>query len=31
MMNGISFTLNGREVTYTGSAADRLLDVLRRD
>lgn len=31
MLNAISFTLNGREVTYAGSAADRLLDVLRRD
>ena len=28
-MDGIRFTLNGQEVTYTGSAADRLLDVLR--
>ena len=28
-MDGIHFTLNGREVVYDGSAADRLLDVLR--
>ena len=28
-MDGIRFTLNGREVVYDGSAADRLLDVLR--
>ncbi len=28
-MDGIRFTLNGQEVTYAGSAADRLLDVLR--
>ena len=28
-MDAIRFTLNGREVTYDGSAADRLLDVLR--
>lgn len=28
-MDGIKFTLNGSEVTYSGSAEDRLLDVLR--
>lgn len=28
-MNDIQFTLNGKTVTYAGSAADRLLDVLR--
>ncbi len=28
-MNGICFTLNGAPVTYEGSAADRLLEVLR--
>lgn len=28
-MNDIRFVLNGKEVTYTGSATDRLLDVLR--
>ena len=28
-MNNIQFLLNGKEVTYDGSAADRLLDVLR--
>lgn len=28
-MAGISFTLNGTEKVYDGSAADRLLDVLR--
>ena len=28
-MNEIRFVLNGREVAYGGSAADRLLDVLR--
>jgi carbon-monoxide dehydrogenase small subunit len=28
-MPGITFTLNGEQVTYSGSAADRLLDVLR--
>ena len=28
-MSDIQFTLNGKTVTYTGSAADRLLDVLR--
>lgn len=28
-MDAIQFVLNGREVAYTGSAADRLLDVLR--
>lgn len=28
-MDVIRFTLNGREVSYDGSAADRLLDVLR--
>ena len=28
-MNEIKFMLNGREVAYDGSAADRLLDVLR--
>lgn len=28
-MNEIRFLLNGKEVTYDGSAADRLLDVLR--
>ncbi len=28
-MDGIKFTLNGKEVIYSGSAADRLLDVLR--
>lgn len=28
-MNGIEFVLNGKAVTYEGSAADRLLDVLR--
>ena len=30
-MNDIHFTLNGKEAVYGGSAADRLLDVLRRD
>lgn len=29
MMEGIKFRLNGSEVVYEGSAADRLLDVLR--
>lgn len=28
-MNEIKFVLNGKEVAYEGSAADRLLDVLR--
>lgn len=28
-MDGIKFTLNGEETVYGGSAADRLLDVLR--
>ena len=28
-MDGINFTLNGKGVCYNGSAADRLLDVLR--
>lgn len=28
-MNDIQFTLNGKAVSYAGSAADRLLDVLR--
>ena len=28
-MDVIRFTLNGREVSYDGSAADRLLDILR--
>lgn len=28
-MDAISFTLNGNEVAYEGSAADRLLEVLR--
>lgn len=28
-MSGITFTLNGKAVTYEGSAAERLLDVLR--
>ena len=28
-MNGINFRLNGNEMTYAGSATDRLLDVLR--
>lgn len=28
-MDGIQFCLNGTEVIYEGSAADRLLDVLR--
>lgn len=28
-MDGIKFNLNGKEVVYTGNAADRLLDVLR--
>jgi carbon-monoxide dehydrogenase small subunit len=28
-MDGIKFELNGKAVVYTGSAADRLLDVLR--
>lgn len=28
-MNAIHFTLNGKEVTYDGSANERLLDVLR--
>ena len=28
-MNGIRFRLNGKETCYDGSAADRLLDVLR--
>ena len=28
-MNDITFTLNGKTVSYDGSAADRLLDVLR--
>ena len=28
-MDGIRFVLNGKEVVYNGSAADRLLDVLR--
>lgn len=28
-MDGISFVLNGKEVSYCGSATDRLLDVLR--
>ena len=28
-MSDINFRLNGREVSYSGSAADRLLDVLR--
>lgn len=30
-MDDIRFTLNGKEVTYAGSATDRLLDVLRND
>lgn len=30
-MNEIRFILNGREVAYGGSAADRLLDVLRNE
>lgn len=30
-MEGIVFTLNGEQVAYDGSAADRLLDVLRED
>ncbi len=30
-MDGIIFTLNGKQVTYQGSATDRLLDVLRSD
>ena len=30
-MADIRFTLNGKEVSYGGSAADRLLDVLRDD
>ena len=28
-MNDIQFILNGKTVSYAGSAADRLLDVLR--
>ncbi len=28
-MDAIQFTLNGNEVSYTGGASDRLLDVLR--
>ena len=28
-MNEIQFILNGKPVSYAGSAADRLLDVLR--
>ena len=28
-MDGIRFILNGTKVNYVGSAADRLLDVLR--
>ena len=28
---GISFTLNGNEIVYTGDPAERLLDVLRND
>ena len=28
-MDAIKFVLNGAEVSYTGSATDRLLDVLR--
>ena len=28
-MNDIQFTLNGKAVSYAGSAADRLMDVLR--
>ncbi|MBE6909824.1 MAG: (2Fe-2S)-binding protein [Ruminococcaceae bacterium] len=30
-MDEIRFTLNGKEVSYAGSATDRLLDVLRND
>ena len=30
-MSAIRFTLNGKEVEYAGSAADRLLDVLRNE
>lgn len=30
-MDGIKFTLNGKEVIYSGSATDRLLDVLRNN
>ena len=30
-MDAIRFTLNGAEVSYAGSAADRLLDVLRNN
>ena len=30
-MAAIRFTLNGKEVDYTGSATDRLLDVLRKE
>lgn len=30
-MNEISFTLNDKEVSFSGSASDRLLDVLRED
>ena len=30
-MDTIRFILNGREAAYEGSAAGRLLDVLRRD
>ena len=30
-MDAIRFTLNGAEVSYAGSAADRLLDVLRNE
>ena len=30
-MNGIQFKLNGKDICYEGSAADRLLDVLRGD
>ncbi len=30
-MDGIVFTLNGKQVTYSGSATARLLDVLRED
>jgi carbon-monoxide dehydrogenase small subunit len=31
MMDEIRFTLNGKEVSYGGGAAERLLDVLRED
>ncbi len=30
-MDSIKFVLNGKDVSYEGSAADRLLDVLRDD